>query len=103
MAANRLEPTKESSEPREAASAPAPASAPAGGFKAWLPLLVTLVTMPVLAYAATTFVLLPRLQKGLNIPAGEATAKPPDGEKPGAEPGNGVKKTGSEKEIVTLP
>ncbi len=70
MATNRTEP------PAEAADAPAPAApeataapaAPApGGFKAWLPLLITVVVMPVLAYVMTSFVLLPRLQKGLGL------------------------------------
>src|SRR5581483_12266941 len=40
-----------------------------GGFKAWLPLVVALVTMPVLAYATTRFVLLPKLQHALALPA----------------------------------
>ncbi len=38
-----------------------------GGFKAWLPLLATILVMPALAYAMTTWVLLPRIQKGLGI------------------------------------
>ena len=36
-----------------------------GGFKAWLPLIITIVLMPVLAWAMTQFVLLPQLQKQL--------------------------------------
>ncbi len=65
MAANRIEPTPE---PATAAGDPAAAKAPAsGGFKAWLPLIITVVLMPVLAYGMTNFVLLPRLQKGLGI------------------------------------
>jgi len=52
-------------EKEEAAPAAAPASS--GGFKAWLPLIIVVVLMPALAYAMTTFVLLPRLQKGLGI------------------------------------
>lgn len=68
-----------------AASAESAANAPAsssGGFKAWLPLIVMVLLMPALAYAMTTFVLVPRLQKGLGISAGssapatEAAAKP---------------------------
>jgi len=56
----------------EEASAAAPAAAPAppsggGGFKPWLPLVATVLVMPVLAYAMTTFVLLPRLQSKLGI------------------------------------
>jgi flagellar basal body-associated protein FliL len=48
-----------------------------GGFKAWLPLIITAVTMPVLAYAMTTFVLAPRLQRAIaNPPAESPTEKP---------------------------
>lgn len=49
----------------EAAPAAAPASS--GGFKAWLPLIITVALMPALAYAMTTFVLVPRLQKSLGV------------------------------------
>ena len=59
--------------PEEGAAPAAPAAeTPAGGgggFKAWLPLIVTVVIMPVLAYGMTRFVLLPKLQKGLGITA----------------------------------
>lgn len=37
------------------------------GLRAWLPLVVTFLAMPLLAYAMTSFVLLPKLQKGLGI------------------------------------
>jgi flagellar protein FliL len=43
----------------EAAGKPAPAP---GGMKSWLPLLAALVAMPLLAYAMTTFVLLPKFK-----------------------------------------
>lgn len=36
-----------------------------GGFGQWLPLILTVLLMPALAYVTTMFVLLPRLQKGL--------------------------------------
>jgi flagellar FliL protein len=50
---------------------PAAATAAGGGLKAWLPLIAVVVLMPVLAYAMTTFVLVPQLQKGLGLqPAG---------------------------------
>ena len=51
----------------EAAETPAPAPKTGGGFKVWLPLLITLLLMPALAYAMTTFVLLPRIQSGLGL------------------------------------
>ena len=36
-----------------------------GGIKAFLPLILTVITMPVLAWAMTTFVLVPKLQSAL--------------------------------------
>ena len=56
---------------------PVPAPKTGGGFKAWLPLIITILLMPALAYAMTVFVLLPRIQTGLGItaPAGESGAK----------------------------
>jgi flagellar FliL protein len=61
-----------------ATTAPAPATPAAAGFAAWLPLIVTALSMPVLAYLMTTFVLLPRLQKGLGAtpPAAPAAEVP---------------------------
>ncbi|HEX4343109.1 MAG TPA: flagellar basal body-associated FliL family protein [Verrucomicrobiae bacterium] len=58
-------PAKETKEGEETKPAVAPAAS--GGIKAWLPLIVIILLMPALAYAMTTFVLLPRLQKGLGI------------------------------------
>jgi len=68
MPDNRTEPTPGAGD--ETASGPA-ASEPAassGGFKAWLPLIVTWLLTPVLAYVVAIYVLLPRLQKGLGVP-----------------------------------
>ena len=49
-----------------------------GGIVAWLPLIVTVLTMPALAYAMTAFVLLPKVKKELTAavgaPAVEQTA-----------------------------
>ncbi len=45
-----------------------------GGLKAWLPLIISIVTMPVLAFATTRFVLLPKLQHSLAANPGEAAA-----------------------------
>jgi flagellar protein FliL len=44
--------------------APAQAAAP-GGMKAWLPLILTFLLMPALAYAMTMFILVPRMQKAM--------------------------------------
>jgi flagellar FliL protein len=52
----------------EAAESPAPpAVAPGGGFKVWLPLIITMLLMPALAFGVAQFVILPQLQKGLGI------------------------------------
>ena len=59
----------------EEASAAAPAAG-GGGFKAWLPLIITTLLMPALAYGVTQFVLLPQLQKGLGL---HGTASSSDG------------------------
>ena len=47
------------------------APAGGGGLKSWLPLIVTILAMPALAYATTMFVLLPKLQKAI-APAAHA-------------------------------
>ena len=53
----------------DGAAAGTPAS---GGFKAWLPLWVTILLMPVLAYGLTIYVLLPKLQKAKGGPPAES-------------------------------
>ena len=60
------------------AETPAPAAKSHSAIMAWLPLLITLLLMPALAYATTIYVLLPRIQTGLGMvaPAAEAGAKP---------------------------
>ncbi len=58
MAGNKEE---QEEKPAESA-APAVASGKAAAIKGWLPLIVTLVTMPILAYATTAFVLVPKLK-----------------------------------------
>src|SRR6185436_15793766 len=73
-ASNRIEATTEPEEPSAEAASAAPASRAAkGSLQAWLPLGITMLLMPALAYAMTTFVLLPRLQKGLGV-AGTTSA-----------------------------
>lgn len=63
MAANRLE-----NAPAEAAAKGGAGAAPApqgGALQAWLPAIVTIILMPVLAFCTTQFLLLPKLQKTL--------------------------------------
>lgn len=52
----------------EGAESTAPqTSAPVGGIKAWLPLIVTILVMPALAFGVAQFVIVPQIQKGLGI------------------------------------
>lgn len=67
--------------------APAPAQPNGGGgLKPWLPLLLSVLLMPALAYGMTMFVLLPKLQKGLS-----ADTSGGGGTEPGKESHGGVK------------
>ncbi len=50
------------------------AAASGGGFKVWLPLIVTMLLMPALAFGVAQFVILPQLQKGLGIKTGGGDA-----------------------------
>jgi flagellar FliL protein len=66
MPPNRTDPAPPSEEPSDE-GAPVPPPAAPGGFKPWLPLVITVLLMPALAYAMTTFVLVPRIQHALGI------------------------------------
>jgi flagellar protein FliL len=59
-------------EEKPAEAAPSPSSA--GGIKAWLPLIVTVVTMPALAYCTISFVLVPKMRK--EVAAATASIQP---------------------------
>jgi len=107
---------KEATAPEtDAEAAGAKKSGAGGGFKAWLPLIITVVAMPALAYAMTTFVLAPKLQRAL------VTAATPDAstETPEAAPekskataesseakgksGNAANAKGGKQSKVTVP
>src|SRR5436190_2164626 len=60
MAAQPAE--KDETKPEEKA-----AGRPSGGIKAWLPLILTIVVTPALAYAMTTYVLIPKLKNSLGV------------------------------------
>lgn len=67
---------------------PAEAAAPAaggGGIKAMLPLIVSIVLMPVLAYAMTSFVLLPKLKASAGAGAGTEAKADEHGEEAKAD------------------
>jgi flagellar FliL protein len=78
-----------SADPAEGAATPAAAAS--GGFKAWLPLIVTMLLMPALAFGVAQFVILPQLQKGLGIKAGE-----------GAASSGGKKEAGADKQEAVV-
>jgi flagellar FliL protein len=97
MAANRTESTESADEtaPSESAAAAA-APAASGGAKAWMPLILMVVLMPALAYVMTTFVLLPKLKKGLGVPT-VAEAR-----ESGSESGAKPKAAAGKKESVAM-
>jgi flagellar FliL protein len=55
-----------------------------GGLRAWLPLIVAVVTMPLLAFAVTRFVLLPRMTRALG--AANLTVAPETASAPASSP-----------------
>ncbi|WCJ58221.1 flagellar basal body-associated FliL family protein [Fontisphaera persica] len=72
MAANRLENAPAEAPAKGGGAAPAPK---ASALQAWLPAIVTIILMPVLAFCTTQFLLLPKLQKALG--AGAAAQEEP--------------------------
>src|SRR5712692_6608848 len=79
-----------------------PAASAPGGLKAWLPLILTVILMPVLAYAMTTYVLLPKLRSSMGAQTVEA--RETGNEHGGAAGGesNPAKETGKPKTKVPL-
>jgi flagellar FliL protein len=66
---------EDDNKPEEAAEAPAaPLPPPSGGFKTWLPLIITILLMPALAFGVAQYVILPQLQKGLGIKTAATTS-----------------------------
>lgn len=68
MATNRLEQTPEG-EKAGAAKAAAPAKG-GGALQNWLPVIVTAVLMPILAYCMTMYVMVPKIEKSLGVSSG---------------------------------
>ena len=63
--ANRLDPGKSTEEVQGASAGKAEApAAKGGGGKVWVPVIANIVLMPAVAYALTTFVLIPKIQGG---------------------------------------
>ena len=63
-----------------------PAPAAKSGLSAWLPLILSIVLMPVLAYLVTSFVLIPKMRKGLGITEAAKVEKNAGEEHGGAAP-----------------
>ena len=109
MASPRTEPTpargNEEKHPRDAQPATAdaaPKATPSGAWKAWLPLVVTMLVMPLVAYGVTIFILVPRMQKSLTA-AGVTPAKASAPTGAGAEgAGNEATAQGGQRQNVTL-
>ena len=76
--ATNVDPPRAGKEVGEAASdaAKAPEAKAGGGFKAYLPLVIAIVTMPALAYATTVYVLLPKMQRALSHNDASAATQP---------------------------
>lgn len=72
-----------------AAAAGAATPAKTSALAAWLPLILTLTLMPVLAWATMNFLVLPKLQKALAKPAAEEAADPAEADAHGAKPADG--------------
>jgi|ERR1043166_7471719 flagellar FliL protein len=109
MAANRVEsPTDKEAGGQATAETPSGeasangAAAPAwGGFMAWLPLILAIVLMPVLAFLTTKFILLPKMQhaapEGESAPTGEHGSAPPKAPSGGKPAKGGPSKSGKEQ------
>jgi flagellar FliL protein len=79
----------------EAADKAAPAPmAKSGGLGAWLPLIITMLLMPALAFGVAQYVILPQLQKGLGIKGTAAS--------PGASTETKKESSGAKEEDVLM-
>jgi flagellar protein FliL len=101
MAANRLEQAK----PAEEGSVehkPAAAPAKKGGAGAWIPLIANLILMPAIAWALTTFVLIPKVKSGQGTggPGTEEAHAAPESQDNSSSSSHGAK---GAKGKVTVP
>jgi flagellar FliL protein len=81
----------------KAPSKETPAASSGGGLKAWLPLIVTIVLMPVLAFVTTNFLVLPKI---VHARGGDAEHGAAEGESHSGDAGHGdtAKKDGAHGE-----
>ena len=82
----------------KAAAADAGKGGSEGGIKSWLPLIVTIVLMPVLAFATTKFLILPKV-----VQAREGAAGEEGHEEAAEESSHGEKKEGEDSSIAIGP
>ena len=107
---SKTEPPKGTPPPAEATPKPGPSASGGSTLAAWLPLGVAVLLMPTLAYAITTWILLPKLQQGLGLakPEAGAEAAPSAAARGGtghgghASPSTAGAAAGSRKETATL-
>ncbi|MBM3879949.1 MAG: flagellar basal body-associated FliL family protein [Verrucomicrobia bacterium] len=102
MAANRLDPMAAAAEltkPSTGAEAAPATDAKGGGLSAWLPLILTVLLMPALAYVTTTYVLAPKLAHSLGGPAPAGAEGTAGGE---AAAASAAKTTTKVKQYATL-
>jgi|SRR5579872_4538005 len=102
--ADRPADTARRSEAATNGAEPASPAAP-GGIKAWLPTIVTIALMPVLAFVTTRFVLLPRVEKamqGSSSSSSESASSEKSGEPSGGGGGGGGGERGTSKVTVQL-
>ncbi|MHC1769694.1 MAG: flagellar basal body-associated protein FliL [Verrucomicrobiia bacterium] len=77
MPTNRLAPTNDNDTENEGVATPAPTAVASRnrGISKWLPLVLNIALMPVLAYATTTFLLLPKFKLNHQDSATEAASQ----------------------------
>ena len=100
MSDKKAEGAKPEGEAKGAAGKDEAAQGGAGGIKAWMPLLVTIVLMPALAFTTTKFLILPKVVQargGAGEGAGHTPASGEAGHEAGKDPGeHGKPKEGKE-------
>lgn len=97
MAANRADASSGDGDAAAAAANGARQNS-SGGLAAWVPLIVTIVLMPVLAWATTTFLIVPKLQKSLGLAPGSSSAK----EAPAGESHGKAGEAAAPSDLVTI-
>ncbi len=104
-AAPRADSPKEGAPGEGTAEAGAQQTAPAAksGLAAWLPLILSLVLMPVLAYVVTSFVLIPKMRQGLGITETAKEEKTAGGEHGAAAPSKEGTATASSGATENVP